>query len=178
MAEEDLTLEDQLKAAEEKVVYNQVTAKVVLLGKERELRPIPQFWSKKLSSILNGPIKAFNRLGGLKKEQLQDLSALGGQDEAIADAFAAALATLADFYKWEDFKVDNVIEKVQMELSTHEITHVLQTQAKVQGRDDFLQLPLQIILQLLSQVRNALESRLLGNPASLSASESSGESVH
>lgn len=150
----DLSPEELVNAEDE--VLNPSAKSVPVLGRNREIRPLPAFYAKKLSKILNKPIKEFIAVSQ-KKDNTPQESALGGQEELLADTFTEALLSISEFYDWSDFKAgskENIIDKVEKTMTISEIKDVIDMQVKANEDSDFLLVPWRLISNILIGVRN------------------------
>ena len=139
-----------LQAAEELVIHDLVTKKIVVNRKERVLHPLPAKHARQLNSISNTIIQAFNRVGRMSDEEKAKLpgTLLGGQEDAIYNAYRDAILFMATYYGWSD--VDQNVVEEKMTGADHQM--VLEAQAEVNGKNDFWLAPLRKASQLISQV--------------------------
>ena len=113
------------------------TTKVTVCGVERELRPLTIKYSRMLS---------------VKLQQFQD-KVSEGQDENkvvdvdLLDTVIDAVKVLCTFYEWSD-----VLEKVEEEdCQLEELQHLLVQQVNLQDANDFLLMPLRVLVVVMQQ---------------------------
>lgn len=169
----EVTPVDDLLVAEQKVLHQTNTLKVLVCGKERELKPLPIKPSKKLGGILNVIVQELNKVGKMSEEE-REKSVMGGKEDAVADAYVKALALLSDVYGW-----NNTADEIESQMTMKEVRAAVDAQVKLNEDDDFLLLAPRLISQILSQTGVAATKALEGLKAlSSSASQSSSESLH
>jgi len=160
---------EEVEKNEQQVIHQLNEAKVLVMGNTRTIKPLPIKPAKKLSSLLNNILREFNKLGQMDPKE-RDSTALGGQDELLADSLVDCLVVLSDHYKW-GVERDAILE----EMTLKEVKSVIDVQAALNEEDDFLLQPLRIISQVLSRTKAAVtDLETAGNPVSMPASESSG----
>lgn len=110
---------------------------ITLLGKERELRPLPIKISRKLSEQLN----AFQ----IKLEKgITDTATV--TDINLCDHLMSTVHTLAEFYEWDDVLADLEIGD---HLTTTDLQRVLVEQTHLQETNDFLLIPLRVLVGMM-----------------------------
>lgn len=171
MSEETAKSMEELKEAEATVIHQSNFRKVLICGSIRELRPLPIKPSRKLSSVLNRVVRGFNKIASLKPEE-RDATALAGQEDEVANSLVEAMLVLADYYKWP-----LELKDIEEQMSTKDIRSVLLAQAELNEEDDFLLVPLRVVLQVLSQTTNTILRVASGTPASTLDSATSGELI-
>lgn len=82
------------------------------------------------------------------------------------------MGILAEHYKWPI-----EIKEIEETMAFKDIKHVVTQQAELNEEDDFLLLPLRLVLQLLSQTTGAVIGATTGSAATSSSSPKSGMSA-
>ena len=115
------------------------TDKVELLGKSRQLRPLPV----KYSRALNVCLQEFY----LRVEK--GLSEPGTTDVDLLDQLLSVVDQLSEFYGWDDVKEElKELEKI----TTGDLQRVVVNQAALQEANDFLLMPLRVLIGMMRHV--------------------------
>jgi hypothetical protein len=110
------------------------TETIEVLGIERELRPLPIKWARKLHSITSPvAVKIQNSINSKKQQEF---------DVQLLDASMKAATMLAQFYGWEDVEEALKEEEILMD----DVQILLVEQATLQRANDFLLNPLRVVL--------------------------------
>lgn len=134
-------IQELITRAEERVLFpDSHGVKARICGKERELKPLPIKYAKRLSSKLQAIFKLSN---SQKKEDQQKWAEEA--DTMIADGLTGCLVDMAEFYKLEISK-----EAIEAEMSLSEVKAIVAMQAEINDEDDFLLSSLQAILGIIS----------------------------
>jgi len=115
------------------------TEKVMVLGKERTLKPLPL----KFSREINARLKPFND----KLKQAQQGGDAETTEQELADDLVAVAEILAKRYDFEDV----VAGLKEEELTVDEIQAFVVTQVNLQQKNDFLLTPLRFLVGLLQR---------------------------
>ena len=163
--------------AEDTVMNNTLEAAVVVLGKTRTLTPLPGFYARKVGGVLNKISRAFEKFNKLTDDEKSALSSpLGGQEEEICQSLCDAIALLGEYYQWEDVSADLIDRRMTVDAQQH----VLQEQMRINGKNDFLLVPLRIGTHIISGTMRRIEeaaSKELDLPDSTADSANSGALV-
>ncbi len=133
----DALTEEQQEQLSKALFPETHTAKVTLCDKERMLRPLPVKFSRQIN---------------VKLSQFQKLVAEGQSDTKVVDidlldTMLETCTVLATFYEWED-----VLEKiVEEEIYMPELQELLVQQTYLQDTNDFLLMPLRILVVVMQQ---------------------------
>lgn len=133
------------------------TKSVSLLGKHRQVRPLPVKWARILHRTLQ-PIKE-SLVNSMSSKEVTDF------DEQLISALIGVTANLAEFYDWKD-----VLAAVQEEsILLSEMQSLVAVQAAVQGEHDFLLLPLSMLWRVMQlvEIRSRNLSLIFNGQASL-----------
>lgn len=159
-----------LAKAEERILFPEgKVLKASLCGETVELRPLPIKWAKQLSARLSDVIKQFGEEDKKKLKAFQEKA-----DIEIVDALLDCMVIMAQFYELEDVERES-IEKV---MSVTEVKALVLAQAQINEDDDFLLMPLQAIIGVLSQATSkAQEVRETGDSSLLEPNLSSTQQL-
>lgn len=113
------------------------TDQVTVCGKERKIRPL----TVKYSRQLNVKLQAFQ---DLVQESKDDTKVV---DVDLLDTILEAVVVLATFYEWEDVKQKVADEDCYLP----ELQTLLVQQANLQDMNDFLLMPLRILVVVMQQ---------------------------
>ena len=141
--------EEIIAKAEELVLVPELVSKrVKICGQEVELRPLTikysKIWAKKFRTVLG--------ISAKEKERWAE-----DADDIICDALCEVLVSVKDFYNLGDIS----IEDIQKTMGIGEVRDIVAMQSELNGSDDFLQLPLRTILNILSGVSEVLANNAL-----------------
>lgn len=141
------------------------TNKVSVLGKEREVRPLPIKYGKQINELLN-PIA--DKIGKAITTPTEE-KPLEGSDvphSEMVEALQKVADILATFYHWEDVKLAIAEE----ELTVTELQSLAFVQMEVSGSNDFLLSGLRLIVKAL-QMQEVLvlkfQNLLTGLPSAI-----------
>jgi len=142
MSDSTDTVNEVMSRAVDRVLFHDggtVTAE--FCGESVELKPLPIKWAKKLSRTLQSVVSKFNEKNKLKAADFQK-----NADIEIADSLRDCVVVLGEFYQLETITPD----EVESTMSLSEIKAIVMQQAKINEDDDFLLMPLQAIIGVLS----------------------------
>jgi len=131
----------------------------VFLGLTVRLRALPIFYARKIGAAL-GPFK----------KHMQGIVATGGVDnikvtadekldEDVVKALVDCAAILAEFYD-----LPLTVEKIERNASFEELLVLAQAQLEVNGKSDFLLLPLRIIIKIGSTIHLVVDDLERADP--------------
>lgn len=112
------------------------TDKVVVLGEERVLSPLPIKYSRKLNALLTPVLESTEKSEGEEAKKM---------DEVVQKALADSALVLAERYGWEDVK-KAVAEE---ELALVELESLALVQQELNSANDFLLRPLRVLVRML-----------------------------
>jgi len=165
---------------EDTVLHNTLTKTVSVLGKEREIRPLPGYYARKLGNILHAVNREWAKYTQMPDaEKVKLASPLGGAEEIISKALCDGIAFLGEFYGWQDDVTKGPIqaEQVDKRMTSTEWQDALQAQADLNGKNDFLLVPLRVVSQSISNVLEGLFQAVTAPQPSSPGSASSGASA-
>jgi len=137
-------IEESVQKAEDRVLFPEAhTVSAEICGQRVELRPLPIKYAKILASKLQKIIRMAQEKGNKDWQERAD--------EIIADALCDCLAEMARFYKLVDVDTD----AIQSSMSLAEVKAIVLAQAKINEDDDFLLMPLQAIIDVISNATQA-----------------------
>lgn len=123
------------------------TNTITILGKARELRPLTIKYARRVNE-------------GLKKLQETVTTAVEKNaqvkaDQDMMESFIHVVLILCEYYGWTDIR-----DKVESEdIETNDLMLICMTQQNVQGTNDFLLMPLRLLLKV-AQLHEILAVRL------------------
>jgi hypothetical protein len=162
--------EEETQALSKALFPDSHTAEVTLLGKKRDLRPLPLKYARQLNTAIKPYSEAFQN--ALMSNATIKL------DEEVLEVLQKSAVILADYYNWEDVKV----AVPEDGLSLSELQALASTQTQLNGVNDFLLSPLRVCIRTMQvfEVANIRYHTLLisrfsrknGNAASTNSSQS------
>lgn len=118
------------------------TRHVELLGKKRELKPLPIKHAKKLKAIIAPAYEKFQKgVEEASKEGAKDYEA----ENEVLEILQDAVKYLADFYNWDDVRKEIAEENVTLT----DLQAVAAVQVNVNGENDFLLSGLRAVVRLM-----------------------------
>ena len=136
-------IQETIDKAQDRVLFpDGTTIKAKICAEEVQLRPLPLKYAKILSKRLQVVVKGFQS----RTQEFQE-----NADMEIADALRDCLLTMVEFYDLEGIDVETVEEQMTLP----EIKALVSAQAQINEDDDFLLMPLQSIIGILSTAKEA-----------------------
>ena len=119
------------------VLFNLSSTRVNILDKERALRPLPIKFAKQIHALLSPFTEKLQKAASA--DQIIDIN------NDLTACLTDACKIIADFYKFDDIKADIESEL----LSLTDLQLLAHTQAQLNGSNDFLLLPLRLVINLM-----------------------------
>lgn len=148
LAMETEALTEEQEALLSKALFPEThTSEITVLGKKRELRPLTIKYARKVNA-------------GLKKLQSNVTEAVETNssvkvDEDMLESFVGVVLILCEYYGWTDIR-----DKVESEdIDNSDLMLICMTQQNVQGTNDFLLMPLRLLLKV-AQLHELLAVKL------------------
>lgn len=113
---------------------------VNIMGKVRDLTPMPVKWAKKLRAAM---LPFSDKLAAAQKDPTA-----ASEDMALLEAIAQCCRVICDRYGWEDIKQALDDE----ELTSSDMQALVVAQTSLQGSNDFLVTPLRIACMVMQVV--------------------------
>lgn len=136
-------IEEVMDRAQDRVLFPEAHAvKIQICKEEVDLRPLPLKYARLLSKRLQKVVRGFQDRSDEFKENA---------DMEIADALRDCLLILVEFYNIEGIDSDTIEEQ----MTIPEIKTVVSLQARINEDDDFLLMPLQSIIGVISSATAA-----------------------
>jgi len=134
----DFSDKKKLEETIDKVLIPELhTKKAVLAGNEVELHPLPVANAKKISKDITEVRELITST--INVENPENIPP--DFDLKIMDALISAVRNIADFYK-----LGLSLEEISSKCSTSELLNFIEVQLEVNGENDFLLLPLRVII--------------------------------
>lgn len=137
------TLSEDEQEKLSKVLFPDTHTNVVnILGKPRELRPLPVKQAQRLKALVSPVTKQIEKaMQASEKDSTVDYDA----DEPIQEVLSRTVNFLADYYGWED--VREALKGDGLPMSEYQ--GLVVSQVQINGANDFLLAPLRTVVRLM-----------------------------